>query len=96
MLILKRTGLVVLGLMLLFSVIVGILLLDKPSTPAIVNQSGEPLENSIAQIEFVDIGGIPQWLLIRSPQYRQSSLARRSRWPWVPRSWTISRLQWRA
>jgi proline iminopeptidase len=66
MLILKRTGLAVLGLLLVLTVFVGILLLDKPSTSPIVNQSGEPLENSIAQIEFVDIGGIPQWLLIRS------------------------------
>ena len=66
MLILKRTGLAVLGLLLILTVIVGILLLDRPSTPPIVNQSGESLENSIAQIEFVDIGGIPQWLLIRS------------------------------
>ena len=59
MLILKRTGLAVLGLLLILTVIVGILLLDRPSAPPIVNQSGEPLENSIAQIEFVDIGGIP-------------------------------------
>jgi len=66
MLLLKRTGLVLLGLLLILTVIVGILLLDKPSTPPIVNQSGEALENSIAQIEFIDIGGIPQWLLIRS------------------------------
>ena len=60
MLILKRTGLVILGLLLIFAVIVGFLLLDKPSTPPIVNQSGEPIENSIAQIEFLNIGGIRQ------------------------------------
>lgn len=66
MLILKRIGLTVLGLVVLLLLTIGLLFLDRPSTPPILNQNGESQPNAIAQMEYVEIGGIPQWLLIRS------------------------------
>lgn len=66
MLIVKRIGWSLLVLLVYLIALIVLLLLEKPATPAIVDANGDPLPNSMAQMEFVEIGGIPQWFLIRS------------------------------
>ncbi|HKK08302.1 MAG TPA: alpha/beta hydrolase [Gemmatimonadota bacterium] len=39
--------------------------LSRGGTPAIVDSSGRPVPNSVAELDRVDLGGAPQWILIR-------------------------------
>jgi len=71
---LKRILMVLFGIVILLGVFIGVLLLEEPSTPAFVDAEGNPIEGSIAKIEWVEIGGIPQWVLIRSRNMKNPPL----------------------
>jgi pimeloyl-ACP methyl ester carboxylesterase len=59
--ILALLGILVLGCLLL----IGYVWLSRPSTPQFKGEDGQIVPESIAVLQSVDLGGSPQWLLIR-------------------------------
>ena len=58
-------GLVAVIIVLVIALAITLLILSPGKTPPIKDANGNVLPNSIATAEYVEIGGIPQWMLIR-------------------------------
>lgn len=67
-------GLVAVVVVLVIASVITLLILSPGKTPPIQDANGNVLPNSIATAEYVDIGGIPQWMLMRGHDVRKPVL----------------------
>ncbi|MHA1360915.1 MAG: alpha/beta fold hydrolase, partial [Candidatus Helarchaeota archaeon] len=49
----------------IISIILVLIILTRPHTPAITDSQGKKIQGSIAKLEKVKIGGVDQWILMR-------------------------------